>query len=129
MVKEVLRIYPPAPSANRIARDAFQWKGYTINKGDIVIYSPFITHRMEAYWREPNVFRPERFDPVNGDPITPYSYIPFSVGPRSCIGAPFATIEIKTVLAMILQRFRLDLVPGQHIDATVRTTVHPTKAS
>lgn len=127
VVKEVLRIYPPAPSANRIARDAFQWKGYTVNKGDIVIYSPFITHRMEAYWREPDVFRPERFDPVNGDPITPYSYIPFSVGPRSCIGAPFATIEIKTVLAMILQRFRLDLVPGQHIDATVRTTVQPDK--
>ena len=125
VVKEVLRLYPPAPSANRIARDAFQWKGYTINKGDIVIYSPFITHRMEKYWREPNVFRPERFDPVNGDPITPYSYIPFSVGPRSCIGAPFATIEIKTVLAMILQRFRFDLVPGQHIVATVRTTVQP----
>ena len=84
---------------------------------------------MEAYWREPDIFRPERFDPVNGDPITPYSYIPFSVGPRSCIGAPFATIEIKTVLAMILQRFRLDLVPASTSTPPSAPPSNPTKAS
>jgi cytochrome P450 len=89
------------------------------------VYSPWVSHRMPEHWREPNVFRPERFDPTQGDPIPPYAYIPFAAGPRSCIGAPFATMEIKTVLAMVLQRFRLDLVPGQYVEATVRTTIQP----
>ncbi|MEO8286866.1 MAG: cytochrome P450 [Chloroflexota bacterium] len=125
VVKEVLRLYPPAPSANRVAKEAFEWHGYTVRAGDLVVYSPFISHRMPENFREPELFRPERFDPVNGDPIPNYAYIPFAAGPRSCIGAPFATMEIKTVITMVLQRFRLDLIPGQYIEATVRTTTQP----
>jgi cytochrome P450 len=127
VVKETLRLYPPAPSANRVARESFEWKGYTIEAGELVTYVPFVSHRMPTQFREPEVFRPERFDPTKGDPIAPYAYIPFAAGPRSCIGAPFATMEIKTVLAMALQRYRLDLLPNQRIDATVRTTVQPKK--
>ena len=125
VVKETLRLYPPAPSANRIARESFEWKGYTIEAGELVTYVPFVSHRMPTQFRDPELFRPERFDPVKGDLMKPYAYIPFAAGPRSCIGAPFATMEIKTVLAMALQRYRLDLVPGQHVEATVRTTVQP----
>lgn len=125
VVKEVLRLYPPAPSANRVAREAFEWKGYTIEPGQIVTYVPFVSHRMPTQWQEPEVFRPERFDPVSGDKIIPYAYIPFALGPRSCVGAPFANMEIKVVLAMTLQKYRLDLVPNQHIVATVRTTTQP----
>ncbi len=127
VVKETLRLYPPAPSANRIARESFEWKGYTIEAGELVTYVPFVSHRMPTQFREPEVFRPERFDPVKGDPMKPYAYIPFAAGPRSCIGAPFATMEIKTVVAMALQRYRLDLIPGQRVEATVRTTVQPKK--
>jgi cytochrome P450 len=125
VAKEALRLYPPAPNVNRTARTEFEWQGYTIRPGDLVVYSPFVTQRMSTYWRDPDVFRPSRFDPQHGDPITPYSYIPFAVGPRSCIGAPFALMEIKTVLAVALQRYRLDVVPGQHVEATVRTTTQP----
>jgi cytochrome P450 len=125
VTKEVLRLYPPAPSANRVAREGFEWHGYTIEAGEVVIYSPFVSHRMPDQFPEPEVFRPERFDPVDGDPIPNYAYIPFAAGPRSCIGAPFATMEIKTVLTMAVQRFRLDLIPGQYIEATVRTTTQP----
>jgi cytochrome P450 len=125
VAKEVLRLYPPAPSANRQAKEGFEWKGYDILPGEIVIYSPFISHRMVEQWREPETFRPERFHPTEGDPIPPYAYIPFAAGPRSCIGAPFATMEIKTVIALALQRWRLDLVPNQYIEATVRTTTQP----
>jgi len=127
VVKETLRLYPPAPSANRIARESFEWKGYTIEAGELVTYVPFVSHRMPTQFREPEVFRPERFDPVNGDPMKPYAYIPFAAGPRSCIGAPFATMEIKTVVAIALQRYRLDLISGQRVEATVRTTVQPKK--
>jgi cytochrome P450 len=125
VTKEVLRLYPPAPSANRIAKEPFEWKGYTINAGELVSYVPFVSHRIPEYFPDPNKFWPERFDPVIGQTPPQYAYIPFAAGPRSCIGAPFATMEIKTVIAMALQHFRLDLVANQHIEATVRTTVQP----
>ena len=69
VAKEALRLYPPAPSANRQAKEGFDWKGYSIRKGDIVIYSPFISHRMTEHWTEPRTFRPERFHPTEGDNI------------------------------------------------------------
>ncbi len=125
VVKEVLRLYPPAPSANRIVKETFEWKGYTISAGELVSYVPFVSHRMPNQFPAPEQFRPERFDPAARPQPPQYAYIPFAAGPRSCIGAAFATMEIKLVLAMTLQRFRLDLVPGQYIEATVRTTVQP----
>ncbi len=125
VVKEVLRLYPPVPSANRVAREPFEWKGYTINAGELVTYVPYVSHRMPDQFPEPDVFRPERFDPDKGDDIAPYAYIPFGAGSRSCVGAPFALMEIKTVLAMALQRFRLDLVPGKRVEAIVRITLQP----
>src|SRR4029077_7414103 len=109
----------------RVAHEAFTWKGYTVPAGSVVIYSPYITHRMPMYYPEPQRFRPERFDPAVSTPPPPYAYIPFGGGPRSCIGAPFALIEIKTVLILLLQRYRLDLVPDQRVDATLRITVQP----
>jgi cytochrome P450 len=90
-----------------------------------VTYVPFVSHHMPNQFPEPEVFRPERFDPEKGDPIPPYAYIPFAAGPRSCVGAPFATMEIKTVLAMTLQRYRMELVPNRPVEPTVRTTLQP----
>jgi cytochrome P450 len=128
VMKETLRLYPPAPSANRVVKEAFEWQGYTIEAGELVTYVPFVSHRMPTQFREPDAFRPERWDPASGENPPPYAYIPFAAGPRSCIGAGFAQMEIKLVLATVLQRFRLDLVPNQHIKATVRTTVQPKDA-
>jgi cytochrome P450 len=125
VVKEVLRIYPPAASLSRIAREPFQWKGYTFHAGDIIMYSPYVTHRMPEHFAEPDVFRPERFDPVSGERHAPGAFIPFGAGPRICLGAPFAMMELKTVLAMLVQRFRLHLIPNQRVEATVRTTLQP----
>jgi cytochrome P450 len=125
VVKETLRLYPPAASAMRTAKGPFEWKGYQFPAGTVVFYSPFISHRMPDAFPEPNRFRPERFDPQHGDPIESYAYIPFAAGPRSCIGAPFAMMEIRTVLAIILQRYRLDLVPGQTVEMVLHTTLQP----
>src|SRR5438067_4550679 len=125
VVKEVLRLYPPAASLSRIVREPFEWKGYCFAAGNIIMYSPYVSHRMPEQFPEPEVFRPERFDPASGETHAPYAFIPFGAGPRSCIGAPFAIMELKTVLAMLLQRFRLDLVAGQRVEATVRTTLQP----
>jgi cytochrome P450 len=125
VVKEVLRLYPPAASLSRIAREPFEWKGYSFHAGDIIMYSPYVSHRMPEYFADPDVFRPERFDPVTGEKHAPGAFIPFGAGPRTCLGAPFAMMELKTVLAMLLQRFRLDLIPDQRIEAIVRTTLQP----
>src|SRR4029079_1017745 len=99
----------------------FEWAGYALHAGDIVTYSPFVSHRIPEQFADPETFRPERFDPDHGEDPPPYAFIPFGGGPRSCIGAPFAMMEIKTVLAMLLQRVRLDLVP----DRTVRAGGRP----
>ncbi|MDQ2805858.1 MAG: cytochrome P450 [Chloroflexota bacterium] len=125
VTKEVLRLYPPAPTAMRTAREAFEWQDYRLPAGTVVFYSPFVSHRMPDAFPEPLAFRPERFDPAAAAKIAPYAYIPFAAGPRSCIGAPFAMLEIRTVLAMILQRFRLDLLAGQTVEMTLHTTLQP----
>jgi cytochrome P450 len=125
VVKETLRLYPPAASAVRTAREGFDWQGYRVNAGEVVFYSPYISHRIPQYFPAPDTFRPERFDPAGSENPPPYAYIPFAAGPRSCIGAPFATMEIKTVLATTLQRYRLDLVPNQRVVQVSRTTLQP----
>ena len=89
------------------------------------MYSPYVSHRMPEQFAEPDVFRPERFDPVHGEKHLPGAYLPFGAGPRTCLGAPFAMMELKTVLAMLVQRFRLDVIPNQRVEATVRTTLQP----
>ena len=125
VVKEVLRLYPPAASLSRIAREPFEWKGYTFHAGDIVMYAPYVSHRMPNQFSEPETFRPERFDPQQGEKHPPCAYLPFGAGPRTCLGAPFAMMELKTVLAILVQRYRLDLLPNQRVEATVRTTLQP----
>src|SRR5690242_1219928 len=74
VVKEVLRLYPPAASLARIAREPFEWKGYPFRAGDIVLYSPYVSHRMPDQFSEPEVFRPERFDPHQGEKHLPGAY-------------------------------------------------------
>ena len=125
VVKAVLRIYPPAASLSRIAREPFEWRGYTFHAGDIIMYSPYVSHRMPEQFAEPDAFKPERFDPVHGEKHPPGAYLPFGAGPRTCLGAPFAMMELKTVLVMLMQRYRLDVIPNQRVEATVRTTLQP----
>jgi len=125
VVKEVLRIYPPAASLSRIAREPFEWKGYTFHAGDIIMYSPYVSHHMPQQFAESGVFRPERFDPEHGEKHTPGAYLRFGAGPRTCLGAPFAIMELKTVLAILLRRYRLDVISDQRVGAMVRTTLQP----
>jgi len=102
VVKESLRCYPPAASLLRIAREGFTWQGYHLPAGSLVVFSPFTSHHMPSQFPEPEVFRPERFDPAVGEPPSSYAFIPFGGGPRACMGASFAMMELKTVVAMVL---------------------------
>ncbi len=116
VVKESMRLYPPAWAGTRIAQEEVELRGYRLPKGTIVGFSQYLTHRMPEYFAEPDCFRPERFDPDTGEAHPPYAYIPFGAGPRSCIGSGFALMELKTIVPIILRRFRPDLAPGQRIE-------------
>ncbi len=117
VIKESLRLLPPAIVGVRIAAQPTQIGGYQIAKGTSVFYSEWITQRMPQIYAEPDRFRPQRWQTI--DPST-YEYLPFSAGPHMCIGWAFAMQELRVVLAMLLQRYRLSLVPGTRIDLTVR---------
>jgi len=122
VVKESLRLFPPAALNHRItARDSALGE-YHIPAGTEVLSSIYHTHRMPELYPEPLRFLPDRWQ--RSDP-GPYGYNPFSAGPRMCIGATFAWFEIKIVLALLLQRFRLELVPNQRIDRYFGITLAP----
>jgi cytochrome P450 len=108
VVKESLRLFTPAPWNGRVLRAAARLGRFEIPEGAEVLLSIYHTHRIPELFSEPLSFRPERWESLKP---SPYEYNPFSAGPRTCIGAAFATLEIKIVLAMILQRYRLALVP------------------
>lgn len=113
VIKESMRLIPPVVWGTRYSIEPFELGGYQHEKGSLVIYSSHVTHRMPALYPQPNRFIPSRWSDIRP---SPYEYFPFSAGPRRCLGAEFAMIEMKIVLAIMLQRFRLSILPGQTID-------------
>lgn len=113
IIDETLRLYPPIHLGSRVAANDLEFQGYTIPGGTRVMYSIYLTHRMSEYWQQPLDFKPERFEAEAKRAQTPYSFLPFGGGPRNCIGAAFAQIEAKVVLARILQHFDLTLQQKQ----------------
>ena len=116
LIDEVLRLYPPAwtlSARNTLEDDVIL--GYSIPKGSLVFVMPFILQRDPRFWENPEDVVPERFSDENEDKIHKYAYIPFGAGPRKCIGNTFALIEAQLILATLLQRVRLKLVPGKEV--------------
>jgi cytochrome P450 len=124
VVKESLRLLPPAPLNHRIAAVASELGGYAIERGTELISSAYHTHRIPEIYAEPQRFLPARWERL--DP-GPYAYNPFGGGPRLCIGASFALLEIKLVLCLLVQRFRLALPRDQRVDRTLVITMRPTR--
>jgi cytochrome P450 len=105
VIKETLRLYPPIHVGNRRAACDLAFAGWRIPAGTRVLFSIFLTHRDPRYWPEPERFDPERFNPQCHTPPAAFAYLPFGGGPRFCIGAAMAQVEVKAVLARLLQRF------------------------
>lgn len=124
VVEEAMRLYPPAAMFVRDAVEDDLIDGYRVPKRSMLVFSPYITHRHPALWDDPEGFRPERFAPDQSKDRHLYAYFPFGAGPRKCIGNHFAMLESQLALAMVAQRFRLRLVPGQvvrpHFGGTLR---------
>ncbi|CAH1108888.1 unnamed protein product [Psylliodes chrysocephalus] len=105
VIKETLRLYPPAPLFTRKVTEDFEWENSTIPKDQYLVIVPYMTQRNAEYYPKPLEFIPERFLEIDG--TNPYRYIPFSAGPRNCIGQKFAMLEMKSTLSKVLRSFEL----------------------
>jgi cytochrome P450 len=122
VINETLRLYPPAHLGSRIALADLEFGGHHIPAGTRVTYSIYLTHRMKAYWDEPARFDPERFSAEHSRQRLPYTFIPFGGGPRLCIGAAYALVEVKVILARLLQTHNFTLAQDTvhvHMGATL----------
>jgi len=125
VINESWRVYPPAWTLTRRAVDAFDLDGYHFPAGTLAIFSQWVLHHLPDIWGDPDVFRPERWDPVNGQQVPQWAYFPFGGGPRICIGMPFAELETRLLLATILQHYTPRLVPGFKVVPQPRITLRP----
>jgi len=125
VIDETLRLYPPVPFIGREAICKDTLAGRPIKPGTQVLISPWIVHRHRLLWEEPDAFRPERFLPREKQSIRRGAFIPFGLGPRTCIGEGFAVQEMITVLAVILPVFRFRLADPRAVFPEARITLHP----
>lgn len=125
VIKEAMRLYPSAWSISRRALADDEMGGYHVPAGAVVAVSPYTIHRHIAFWPEPEKFDPERFTPEQEAGRHRYAYIPFGAGARKCIGDQFALMESIIILPMMLQRFRLNLVPDHAVEEHALVTLRP----
>jgi cytochrome P450 len=110
---ETMRLYPPVPGVSRAVVEADVIDGVRLKPDELVVVSPYVTQRHPEYWSDPERFDPERFAPQALDDIEPYSYLPFLLGRRACLGEHFAMVEGIVLLAMLVRRYRRRLVSSE----------------
>ena len=110
-IQESMRLLPVTTVLTRQTAAAVTIGAYTLPKNRLILFAPWTLQRDAAYFPEPLVFRPERFDPAAGQEIPKYAYLPFSGGPRVCIGNAFAMMQMKINLALIWRSIRLTTAP------------------
>lgn len=125
VINEVLRLYPPAYLIGRRAREEFKLGEYTLPAKTFLLISKWVLHRRPDLWENADAFQPERWHPDNAKNIVPWSYIPFGAGPRMCIGMPFAQLEMRLLLATMVQRFKFRIVPGFKMQTDPLITLRP----
>jgi len=108
VIDESMRLYPPAFLIARAAYAADTVAGLPVKARDVILIAPWLLHRHEKLWRDPNAFIPQRFMAPNPPPER-FSYLPFGAGPRICIGAHFAIVEATLALARLIGAFRIEL--------------------
>ncbi|MFI6230395.1 cytochrome P450 [Micromonospora echinospora] len=124
--KEALRFCPPAWTLNkRTPVEDVELGGYRIRRGSGIFIMPYVMHHLERYFPDPERFDPERFAPEREAQIPRYAFMPFGGGERMCVGAGFAEMEAKLILATLAQRFRFTLEPDQKVALKPLVTLAP----
>jgi cytochrome P450 len=113
VIKESMRVIPPVLWGIRYSVDDFEFDGIPQPKGSSVLYSSYVTHHMPEIFEQPQKFIPYRWETIRP---SAYEYFPFNAGPRRCLGAEFAMMEMKITLATLLQEYHFSLMPHQRID-------------
>jgi len=123
-LEETLRLYPPVWLFTRRSHEEDELDDYDVPPGTDIYLSPYILHRTEHYWPDPDRFDPDRFAPTD-KPKKDRPYFPFSLGPRRCLGEYFSFLEMKVHLGLLLPRFRMRLVdhapPGLELAINLRS--------
>lgn len=125
VVEESMRLYPPAWVFERQAVEDDVIGQVRIPKGTMIGISPFVAHRNARSWPNPEGFDPWRFSKQNGASRNRYTYLPFGGGQRFCIGNNFALMEMQIIIALVAQRFRIDLSPGFRLELDPSVTLRP----
>ena len=127
VLKETLRLYPAVWGIGRRAIAECELGGYRIPAGSNIFILQWRTQRDARFFPKPEQFDPERWseDPVRSGKIPRFAYFPFGGGPRVCVGASFAMMEATLLLAMIQQRYHLELVPNHPVEVLASVTLRP----
>lgn len=121
--RETLRLYPPVSFVSRDATRTETMRDKTVPAGSIIFVSPWLIHRHEKLWDRADAFDPDRYAKRETKESLRCAYLPFSAGPRVCLGAAFAMQEGVLILAHVARRFRFDLVPDHTPEPIARLTL------
>jgi cytochrome P450 len=127
VVDETMRLYPPAFLIARAAAAPDTIAGMAVRKNDVILIAPWLLHRHEKLWRDPNAFIPSRFMPGTPPPDR-FAYLPFGVGARICIGAHFALVEATLALAKMIGAFRVELLDKEPVMPIGVVTTQPDRS-
>jgi len=127
IVDETMRLYPPAFLIARGAAAPDTIAGLPVRKKDVILIAPWLLHRHEKLWRDPNAFIPSRFMP-DASPPDRFAYLPFGAGARVCIGAHFALVETTLALAKLIGAFRVDLLDKEPVMPIGVVTTQPDRS-
>ncbi len=125
VLQEALRLYPPGWLFTRRTLEADELGGFPIAPRTDVFISPYMLHRHPAFWSEPEEFRPQRFAGADAEERHRFSYIPFSVGPRHCIGENVAMFEMLVHVHSMARRFRLSRASNEPIEIEAQINLRP----
>jgi cytochrome P450 len=125
VIQESLRLYPPGWLFTRRTLEADELGGFAIGPRTDVFISPYLLHRHPEFWSEPEEFRPERFAGPDAEERHKFAYIPFSVGPRHCIGENLALFEMLGHVSMMSRRFRLTRAGNDPVELEAQINLRP----
>jgi cytochrome P450 len=123
VLKESMRLFPPAWTTGREALEDVEVGGHRIGRGAQILMSQWVVHRDPRWFPNPEGFDPDRWLPERAQRIPRFAYFPFGGGPRVCIGSHFAMMEATLILALVVRDWRVELLPGQRLDLKPSVTL------
>ena len=127
VIREAIRLYPPAPGFAREPIEDVTIGGYDVPKGSLVTVNTYALQRDGRFFSDPEQYDPDRFAPGWEEHIPRYAYLPFGGGPRVCIGNGFAMMEARLILATVAQCYKLSLEPLEEIAPIQLVTLRPSR--